>query len=268
MPGAELVFVPRTVHIRTFLYQVDVTASTDVPDWFGVAIPDGITDFSRPILYFHPSTAGAGYQDGPSNATYFGKKKPADQRTPKESEWLNLFYYVDLLAGQLAGAVQAGGSPNQVVVLPFMPSSAIATTGILKNHWPALLADILADVRATVTTIAQPLTVTDLVLAGFSFGTQVAHNFLEGASGAALSPVLSELWDFDGNVTAPSSHLAGQYTTVKYSEGPRPGSLALPAPRWNAYPVPAPDEIPPLPQRGDRHHLIRDFLFLHAAWRR
>lgn len=270
VPGASpLAFVSRDLHIRTFLYQVEGSV---VPDWFGVAIPDGITDFSRPILYFHPSTAGAGYEDGVNNATYFGKNKSAAIRTAKETKWLDLFAYVDRLGGQLAGAIQFGGSPNQVVILPFMPSSALSTTGILPDHWSPIISDILADVRATVTGVSQPLTITDLVIAGYSFGTSVASVFRTRANASSpLAPTLRQFWDFDGSPVSVSNsivNIAGQLDAVKYSEGARAGSLALPSSRWSAYPTTPPDEDPALPQRNDIHHLIRDFMFMHAALQR
>ena len=34
-----------------------------VPNWFGVAVPDGLTDFTRPNIFFHPTPGQAGYND-------------------------------------------------------------------------------------------------------------------------------------------------------------------------------------------------------------
>jgi hypothetical protein len=34
-----------------------------VPNWFGVAIPHGVTDLSEVILYFHPIPGQANYRD-------------------------------------------------------------------------------------------------------------------------------------------------------------------------------------------------------------
>jgi hypothetical protein len=269
VPGAApLSFVSRPLRMRTFLYQIEAEVT---PDWIGIAVADGISDFSRPILYFHPSPAGAGYVDGPNNAVYFGKKKPAGVRTPQESKWLELFAYVDRLGGQLAGAVTFGGSPDQVVVVPLMPSSALGTTGILPDLWRPILSDILADVRATVTGVVGPVDITDVVVAGYSFGCSVAQTFRTRAKTVELRPLMKEVWDFDGspaNVASAIHSVAGQYVAVKFSEGARPGALALPKPRWALYPDPPPDEDPLLPLRADIHHLIRDFMFLPATLQR
>jgi len=267
--SAPLTFVSQQVKVTTMLYELEAPV---VPNWIGVAVPDGITDFSRPILYFHPSPAGAGYVDGVNNVVYFGKSKDDAVRTIDETRWRHLFAYVERLGGQLAGAVHFNGSPDQVVVFPFMASSALGTTGILPDHWKPTLSDILADVRATITGVAQPLSITDLVVAGYSYGCEVADRFRSRAPAPTLSPLLKQVWDFDGFPVPTSTAIRtvpGRYKAVKYSEGARPESTALPLGRWiNGLPPTLPGELPALPPRNDVHHLIRDFMFLHACWSR
>lgn len=256
------------------LYQLDQNV---VPNWFGVAIPDGITDFSRPTLYFHPSPSGAGYKDGPNDSIYFGKSKDAASRSADENKWLELFAYVDRLGHQLAGSVQLNGaSPNQVVIVPFMSSSALPTAGILPNNWLPILSDILADIRQTLTGVAEPLTVSELVIAGFSFGYSGANAFRTSSKQdqSLLGPRLKQIWDFDGfpkTVSNPLVTVSGKFRAIKYSEGTEQQSLALPKPRWSDYPSPPPSEEPALRDTDDTslvHHLIRDFMFLDAAKQR
>jgi hypothetical protein len=260
------------VHITTLLYELQANV---VPNWFGVGIANEtsspVTDFSRPTLYFHPSPQPAGYQHGPGNSIYFGKSKDAASRTPQESKWLELFAYVDRLVTQLAGAVQMGATPNQIVIVPFMPTSAIGDCGILPAHWLPTLNDILTDVRAAITGTLAPLTVSELVVAGYSFGYEWSTTFRALAKPAELNPLLKQIWDFDGFSKPVSNALKtvpGKYVAVKYSEGPDAQALLLPKPRWSDYPDPPPVEEPLLPAPGDVHHLIRDFMFLDAALKR
>ena len=253
------------------LYTLDQNV---VPNWFGVAIADGCTDFTRPTIYFHPNPQPAGYEHGGGNSIYFGKSDPdALGLTPLQSEqrrkWHQLFEYVDRLAAQLAGAVALGANPNQILILPFMPASAIGDAGKLPQHWHPIVTDILGDVRQAMTGVGGALTVTDVVVAGYSFGYQWSKTFRNLANQALIGPLLKQVWDFDGFpkptglVTVP-----GTLKAIKYSESPATESLALPKPRWDDYPDPPPDEEPGLPGHGDVHHFIRDFMFLDAALKR
>src|SRR5262249_12877858 len=59
-PPGRLAFFGKTVHVTTMLFEI---ADKVVPNWFGVAVPSGVEDFTRPHLFFHPTPAQAGYID-------------------------------------------------------------------------------------------------------------------------------------------------------------------------------------------------------------
>ncbi|MDQ3776126.1 MAG: hypothetical protein M3461_18135 [Pseudomonadota bacterium] len=195
-----------------------------VPNWFGVAVADGVTDFTRPTIYFHPTPTPPRYVEGSGSKVYFGKSKDAASRTPDESRWRALFEYVDRLGQQLAAAVQHfGATPNQIVILPFMTGSTMHTAGIFPKHWLPIVTDILIGVRAAVTGIMAPLTVSEVVLAGYSFGLNCLMAF---EAAATLNPLLKQIWDFDGSTSIPVVTTAA-VKIIKYSQ------VVLPRPRWD-----------------------------------
>ncbi|MBV9197287.1 MAG: hypothetical protein JO168_24390 [Solirubrobacterales bacterium] len=53
-PPGNLAFFGKTVNVTTMLFQI---ADAVVPNWFGVAVPPGITDFTNVNLFFHPTPA-------------------------------------------------------------------------------------------------------------------------------------------------------------------------------------------------------------------
>ena len=66
--ASRLDFETKNVGFTALLYELQErtspgVAANVVPNWFGVAVPDAITDFRNVILYFHPSPTqgGAGY---------------------------------------------------------------------------------------------------------------------------------------------------------------------------------------------------------------
>jgi hypothetical protein len=113
------------------------------PNWFGVAVPQGVTNFGKPILYFHPTPSQNDYVDPDYQAkTAIGPKSGSGR------DWRELFAYVDRLGNQLAGAIQQGANPNQIVIVPFMTNRSASAAGIafLQNNWRAIVTDILQDV--------------------------------------------------------------------------------------------------------------------------
>lgn len=247
-------FSQATVTITTFLYALD--DATVAPNWFGVAVPPGVADYTRPIIYFHPTANQGPYSD----ADYPSKGISDDHRG-----WKELFEYVDRLGHQLAGAVQRGASnPDQVLILPFMPSflnGVFAGAGVLGKNWEAIVTDILIDVRAAMTGVVAPLSVTDVVVASFSNGALYADSFRKAA--VDLSSRLSACWDFDCYPPVTSTK-----PVLRYDASATPGFNHLPLPRWSGLPNPMPVEEPALPKRNDLHHLFRDFMFLDAVMRR
>jgi hypothetical protein len=135
-------FETRQVAFTALLYELQErnnpgVAANVVPNWFGVAVPDNISDFRNVILYFHPnpSQGGAGY----STSTYQTKSGPPG------TNWKELFAYVDRLGNQLAGAATTAELSNQIVILPFMKQ--FREVGILPKFWYHIVRDILEDIR-------------------------------------------------------------------------------------------------------------------------
>ncbi len=135
---------------KTMLYQLvdlrnnPIDGNQSSPNWFGVAVPAGITDFTNVILYFHPTPGQANYKD----ADYASKTNGG---ASTHANWKELLGYVDRLGSQLAGAIKnARATPNQVVIVPLMRNSnldggASAGAGILPRQWYYIVNDILRD---------------------------------------------------------------------------------------------------------------------------
>jgi hypothetical protein len=146
-------FFQRDVEITLRLYELrdpaDQVAPVE-PNWFGAAVPDGVTDFSKPILYFHPTPGQV--RPVPYDDTHYQAKTAAGvwnfQRNGRD--WREVFAYLDRLGNQLAGAIQQGANRNQIIILPFMTSRSANPTGInfLKSNWLAILTNILQDISA------------------------------------------------------------------------------------------------------------------------
>ena len=146
------------VSFATLLYElVDLTnnplnGDQFSPNWFGVAVPNGITDFTNVVIYFHPTPEQAGYFD-----TDYPSKSNGGSAT--HSNWKELLGYVDRLGTQLAGAVKlAAATPNQIVILPLMRNSnvdggQIAGAGILPRQWYYIVNDILKDLPGRLPTL-------------------------------------------------------------------------------------------------------------------
>jgi hypothetical protein len=241
VPGTgRLAFEAKPCGVTCLLFAL---AENVVPNWFGVAIPDGLTDFSNVHVYFHPSPGQAGYKD-------------ADYPT-KTGLWPNLFFYMQLLGYQLAGSDRA-----QVVVMPFLTSGA-SNAGILPASWQEILPDVLGQARAAVSGggPATPVTIANLAISSFSVGIVYMTAFRD--HGAGVSSVLREVWDFDGIVSSAGSLSTGltstaSVTAIKYDEinSQSAGIFHLPTARWADRPAGGPSDV---------HHMIVDYMFLHAA---
>ena len=147
----------------------------EAPNWFGVAVPSGITDFSNVIIYFHASPAQvtrSGFTtDGWNDADY--PERNGDSGGP---HWKELFGYVDRLGTQMVGTIkryrndpQVEVTPNQIVIVPFMPTALcnawhdgtwnspdgstypnIGSAGILTDQWYYIVNDIIQDLYDTL----------------------------------------------------------------------------------------------------------------------
>jgi hypothetical protein len=148
--NGTLVFgIQNDVKITLLLYELrdpaDQVAAVE-PNWFGAAVPDGVTDFSKPILYFHPTPGQNRYLDTPD----YQSKRASGPKSGVGRDWRELFAYLDRLGNQLAGAIQQGADRNQIVIMPFMTSRSANPAGIgfFKSNWLAILTSILQDIQA------------------------------------------------------------------------------------------------------------------------
>ena len=136
-------------------------ATQFTPNWFGVAVPNGITDFSNVVIYFHPTPGQAGYMD----PDYASKTNGCPDCSPpiapnsRRTYWKELLGYVDRLGSQLAGAVKhSGATSNQIVIVPLMRNANVdggqsAAAGILPRQWYYIVSDILKDLPTRLASI-------------------------------------------------------------------------------------------------------------------
>jgi hypothetical protein len=244
VPGSgTLQFTGMDVSITTMLFVLNANV---VPNWFGVAVPDGLTDFTRPNIFFHPTPGQAGYNDN-------------DYPT-KAGLWPKLFYYMERLGYQLAGSGR-----GQIVVMPFLTDAA-TSTWVLPANWQDIVTDILRAASAQLQpSQPAPGPIAQVVVSSFSDGILYSHAFRAAAAG--LSPFLGEIWDLDGSISSVSQYSAdlrhGQSVpVVQYDQNAALGATSyhVPWPRWADYY--AKSSIPK--SVADVHPLIRDFMFLHA----
>lgn len=253
-PG-RLQFVQVTAGITSMLFQL---ATPDPPNWFGVAVPAGTTDFSRANIFMHPIPLQGGYWD----VDYPFKGDPT--YTPQgKKPWSMLFYLIERLGYQLAASPRP-----EVLIMPFFPS-ATTDTGLFAPHWADIVSDILTDARIAMGVPGpDPVDASQIAVSSHSVGIVYSDSFRKRASG--LKGVMTSVWDLDGHVSSASAlsdglHSTADYRAIKYDQQAisDPASFHVPGPRWAD--LPAHTDYPPFTGHGDVHHLIRDFMFLHAS---
>jgi hypothetical protein len=246
VPGSGLLrFAKANVAVTALLFQLNDASGIApvVPNWFGVAVPDGYVDFTNAHIYFHPIPAQAGYQD-------------SDYPT-KAGKWPQLFYYMDLLGYQLDGAKR-----NQVVIMPFLTSAA-ADTGVFADHWHDIVTNLLRMSRYAIVGDGKTVNLDRMIVSSHSVGIVYSAAFRSKAVG--LTAALKEVWDFDGLFSSAGNlskdlHSTGDYTVIKYQQQD-PGdsaSIYLPLSRWANAPAPPKTAL-------DVHHAIRDYMLRHGA---
>jgi hypothetical protein len=239
-PG-NLRFEVADADVTTLLYAIGEPV---VPNWFGVAVPHGLADFTRAHVFFHPLPAQAGYVDA--------------QYATKAGQWPQLFYYMERLGNQLDEARR-----GQVIVMPFLTEAA-QDTGVFAPNWRDIVTDILSDVRGRMGAgDGSTLELQQLVVSSYSVGIVYSHAFRLLAPG--LAGVLAEVWDFDGAFSSEAQYSnqltsTAEYRAIKYDQRYATDASAyhVPLPRWVNY-------VQPPRSGGDVHAYIRDFMFLHAS---
>jgi hypothetical protein len=245
VPGSgNLQFVGADVALTTMLFELN--SDVVVPNWFGVAVPSGIQDFTRPNIFFHPTPGQAGYND-------------ADDPN-KSGLWPDLFYYMERLGKQVAGADR-----GQIVIMPFLTNAA-TDTGILPGIWHDTVTDILTQARASLgADDGSSLAISQLVVSSFSDGIIYSHSFRTRA--ADMAPLLAEIWDLDGGLSSYRSYSTmletDPHPVIQYDSATPsyPRSNHVPWPRWADF-----YDTANIPKNAFQvHPLIRDFMFLHGA---
>ncbi|HTB30124.1 MAG TPA: hypothetical protein VK715_14310, partial [Steroidobacteraceae bacterium] len=242
VPGSTaMTFAGLDEQVTTKLFAI---AAAVVPNWFGVALPAGLSDFSRPHIFFHPTPGQAGYLDG--------------DYANKTGKWPELFYYMERLGYQLDGARR-----NQVLIMPFMTEQA-KNGGVLPANWHSIVTQILRRVRADIAPrVSSPISIKQLVVSSFSAGIIYSDSFRR--TGTNINSVLAEVWDFDGRYSSyraisQSLHSTAGVKAIKYDQVPSsdPDAYHVPLARWSTL-------VNPPTSSNEVHGLIRDFMFLDAA---
>jgi hypothetical protein len=187
---------PEATTLRNFNIHLFEIKANVVPNWFGVAVVDGITNFSIPHLFFHPEPSQAGYDDN------------AYQRKDQDDKWVGLFWYVIHWGFQLAGSDKL-----QVVIMPYF-TQAVAndgSNGMFLTEWEDIVVQILTQLRDTYMAAKNreydnPQQITNLVVSCFSSGIHYANAFVR--RGRHVGSYLREAFDLDGNKSIGSRHLS------------------------------------------------------------
>lgn len=191
-----------------------------VPNWFGILVPDSVTDFSNIHIFFHPTPSQAGYVD----ALYQAK-----------TGWSGVFHYLsDDFATQFCAA-----NSNQVLVMPLMTTGVASTGGIFTQRWESLVGQMLGQI-ASGGSSASPISISSVVVSSFSSGIAYSAAFRNGAQ---LGGKLRGIIDFDGifstfrgnSISLPTravrmwqTGLVGQGISALAAQNMFP----LPQPRW------------------------------------
>lgn len=276
---------------RALLYELrnpgQDKAARIVPNWFGVALPDGqpldLNSDVHVIVYFHPTPGQARYND---NDYFNDNKDPSDP--VRFADWKQLFGYIDRLGGQTAGANRYGAPVNRLVIFPFLTQSQYT---LQTRKWGNVIHDILQDINTNVLpgVCTRPKNV---ILATLSNGSVYLNKFLDESQSdqvAGADSIFSrivEVWDFDSEISTPRRLVLphGKRLRAYWQNGRDPSTpgdadfVQLPAPSWVNFHRPLAEEVPPLPPKASNsiaaddtravdlhHHHIRDTMFLDAV---
>ncbi len=156
-----------------------------VPRRIAAVVPGGLTEFTRPLIFFHPlPTKKAGFDDG----------NYADQ----PASWRKIYRYADQQGVQLAASKR-----KQVLIIPIFKLASTDSCGRFATDWKSLVETIMAKLRAThapgLTKDPKPV-VTDVVTASYSAGVKYMHTFLTKATG--IGGLIREVYDYDGRFSS------------------------------------------------------------------
>jgi hypothetical protein len=151
-----------------------------VPVRIAAVVPDGLTEFTRALIFFHPlPTKKAGYDDAQYRAQTGG--------------WHNIYRYCD------QQGVQLGASKRKMVLIfPIFNLASVDTCGGFPAEWKNLVELIMKLIRNSrfPGRAKEKLVVEEVITASYSAGIQYMHTFLTKATN--LKAHLKEVWDYDG----------------------------------------------------------------------
>jgi Putative peptidoglycan binding domain len=199
----------------------------------GVAIPIGLTDFSKAHIFFHPAPGQAGIQDA-QYASFTGK-------------WQRVFRYVDRL-----GVSASGTNTRMVMIVPFLKNSHFNSKdlGMLSHHTEEMLTAILTYCSGGATSISPSV----LSTSSFSIGLDYMGYFL---SQTGCRHLVHETFDFDGQFTKSSfkgqslGFASRSFRYDQHAPSSDPRAFHVPASRW------------PVGNNDDIHNRMTQ-LFRHA----
>lgn len=218
--------------VRDFTFDFEPTIGTGrieyfeldedvVPNWFGVVIPDSVTEFNSAHIFFHPNPGRAGFND----ATYKSK-----------AGWARLFHYMsDDFSRQFCAA-----GLNQILIMPVFTAGTLSTAGVFPERWQSIVREILNILDPNPFAVAlEAKVLRNIVLSSFSAGISYSHNFRRRAN---LDGVVGVI-DFDGSFSSFASFstalsASSGFRVVKFSQTPvRESQLETLALR-NVFPIP------------------------------
>ncbi|TCU72464.1 hypothetical protein EDE08_105325 [Bradyrhizobium sp. R2.2-H] len=143
-------------------------------------VPDGTTEFTRALIFFHPlPTPRAGYDDG--------------QYADQTGGWHNIYRYCEQQGAQLAAS-----NKKIVLIMPIFSLASTETCGVFPDKWKDLIELILRHIRDQrfPGRKGEDMDLKEVITASYSAGVQYMSTFLNRAKD--LKPALKEVWDYDG----------------------------------------------------------------------
>jgi hypothetical protein len=162
-----------------------------VPRWFGVLVPEGLGNFDKAHIFFHPTPAQAGHSD-------------AQYHTG--GSWLNIFHYLS----ERMGAQFCAAGTGHVLVMPLMTQGSAGDCGNFPQQWESIVGRIFGMLKSgDMSGSASPVPISSVVVSSFSSGITYSHQF---RSRAKLGTRLAGVIDFDGAIST-FGHLSATITT-------------------------------------------------------
>jgi hypothetical protein len=177
-----------------------------VPARVCAVVPDGLREFKRVLIFFHPlPTPRAGYSDS--------------QYAEQTGGWNNIYRYLDQQGAQLAASKK-----KIVMIFPIFSLASANTCGVFPEKWRDLIELILRRIRDDrfPGEKGKDVDITDVITASYSAGIQYMSTFLSKA--VDLKSNLREVWDYDGrfSTSRDKSEGLGSFapTVMTYDQQP------------------------------------------------